>query len=53
MTPTQCLKKQLDVWESAKGHADRDYKHGTISEKQWKGYLHNLIPLINQYKVLS
>ncbi len=31
MTPTQCLKKQLDVWESAKMHADRDYKHGTIS----------------------
>jgi|GEM_PF-4596159 hypothetical protein len=50
MTPIQCLKKQLDVWESAKGHADRDYRHGTISEAQWKGYLHNLIPLINQYK---
>ena len=34
MTPIQCLKKQLDVWERAKGHADRDYRHGTISEAQ-------------------
>lgn len=50
MTPIQCLKKQLDVWQSAKSHADKSYQHGTISSTQWKTYCNNLTPLIGQYK---
>ncbi len=50
MTPVECLKKQLDVWISARDHSIKSYQKGTITEAQFNEHQTNLIPKISDYR---
>lgn len=50
MTPVECLKKQLDVWISARDHAEKSLQKGTISTEQYHTYENNLKPKISEYR---
>lgn len=50
MTAVECLKKQLNVWISARDHATKSMQKGTISMEQFHIYEENLKPKISEYR---
>ena len=50
MTPTECLTKQLDIWQGALRSSTRCCQMGTITPAQYAKHKGNLDALITQYE---
>jgi hypothetical protein len=49
MSPTECLQKQLDTWESALQHSHKSYQKGSIGKEIHDTHVNNLEPKILEY----